>query len=196
MELDPIQPDVENLAGTLRHMFAQAKSEQMGRRYSPADRFKDMKLWRAAAERCLEVKADPHDFVKAAVMFCSVAGGPFPQHMGSPRACQWYRSYLKIIGAEEGDDVYEVTLMKMMQTVLIHGMTMAKVRGKRLRDILLDEFALKLDFAPAFIRVLLLPDDPAIRDKWANKARCEITDNPRLIATLVKLKCDLNWLKT
>lgn len=100
-----------------------------------------------------------------------------------------------MIGAQEGEDVYTKTLKDLLQRVLHQGLVLAEVRQKRLRDILLDEFAMKADFAPAFIRVLLLPSDPVIQRKWARRARAEISDNPRLLQTLQKLQCDLTWMK-
>src|SRR4051812_7282423 len=117
MKLDNVSADVDTLSNTLKKLFSQAKSNQMGRKYSPHARFKNPAIWHEVAKKCIELQADPLEFIEAAFMYCSASGGPFPQNLASNAAVRWYHEYLKVIGAKEGDDVYAKRIQQQLQHV-------------------------------------------------------------------------------
>lgn len=196
MELDP---DLDSLANRLKKAFAEAKTEQQGKKYKPAERFKNMAVWYGVARKCLDLEADPDDFIEAAFLYCSVPGGPFPQNLASRAMDRWYGEALKISSAnteplKPGETLYSRKVAATISSGLSMALRLSKANNRRLRDILLDDFMLSLDLCPAYIRVLLLSKDPAIADKWGAKARSEIMSNPRLLKTLNGSTFDLTWL--
>jgi hypothetical protein len=193
LELDP---DLDSLANRLKKAFAESKTEQHGKKYKPADRFKNMAVWYGVARKCLELNADPEDFIEAAFMYCSVPGGPFPQNLASRAMDRWYGEMTKSTGGDlkPGETVYSRRLGRLITDTMVSAMRLSKLHHKRLQEILLDDSLLTLDLCPAHIRVLLLSKDPAIVAKWGAKARSEIMSNPRLLKTLTGSTFDLTWL--
>lgn len=137
--------------------------------------------------------------MEAAFFYCSVPGGPFPQNLASRAMDRWYGEYLRVSGANtnplgEGETLYGRKVMTTICSGLNTVTRMARVNHRRIRDILLDDYSMNIDLCPPYVRVLLLPKDPAITAKWGAKARSEILGNPRLLKTLQELKFDLTWL--
>lgn len=191
-----LDPDLDALANDLRKMFVAAKSDQLGKSYKMHDRFRNIALWYAVAQKCKDLNADPQDFIEAAFNYCSVAGGPFPQNLATRAMDRWYKALTKVVGANlpAGMTIADYRLAERVRTSLMTAMSIANANKLRLRDILLDEHMLKLDLCPAYVRVLLLPKDQGVVDKWGAKARSEIMSNPRLLKTLNGSTFDLAWL--
>ena len=193
-----LDPDLDGLANRLKKAFAEAKTEQQGKKYKAADRFKAMHVWYGVARKCLELNADPEDFIEAAFAYCSVPGGPYPQNLASRAMDRWYGEALKVNGGNTtlgpGETLYGRRLAGIIQTNFMAAMRLSSANHKRIRDILLDDLMLPLDLCPSYVRVLLLPKDPAIVARWGAKARSEIMSNPRLLKTLTGSTFDLTWL--
>jgi hypothetical protein len=198
MEKPPLQldPDLDGLANQLKSFFAEAKTEQHQKKYRPAPRFNNMAIWYGVARKCLALNADPLDFIEAAFMYCSVPGGPYPQNLASRAMDRWYGELTRVTGGElkPGETIAGRRLNRLMTDTMVNAQRLSRVHGKRLSEILLDDFPLALDLHPAYIRVLLLSKDPAIMDRWGAKARSEIRCNPRLLKALTNSTFDLSWL--
>ena len=69
-----MDPDTENTAAVIKRHFYEFKRAQLGKSYSPAERFRRPEIWTAAAEKCAKLKADPYHFVRAAFRFNNVPG--------------------------------------------------------------------------------------------------------------------------
>lgn len=195
LELDP---DLDGLANRLKKAFAEAKTEQQGKKYRPAERFKSMHVWYGVARKCLALNADPDDFIQAAFDYCSVPGGPYPQNLASRAMDRWYAEFARPLGGAEtlkpGESLYGRRLASVIQSNFTSVLRLSHANKKRIRDILLDDSVLPTDLCPSFIRVLLLPKDPDVVAKWGAKARSEIMSNPRLLKTLSGSTFDLTWL--
>lgn len=189
---EKIQADVANVAEKLKRLFAEAKTEKEGRRYNPHARFKKPEIWRAAAEKCIGIGADPYSFVRAAFLYCTVPGGPFPQNMCTAAATRWYHEYQKsICGDHPEGDVYQAEIKGLISQSLVQGMQ----SGRRLRDFLLDDSFPPLDSVPAFVRVVLLPRDEMVFQKFGKMAYQEVMGNQRLLDVLRNLGHSLDFVE-
>ncbi len=186
--------DRDAAAELLKRYFNAAKSEQRGQAYRPAARYRTYELWAAIADLCIELKADPYDFVRAAFLYCAVPGGPFPQNLAANCARRWYEQYRQasVKNGKVPDKIFKAEISSMITSL---GQQMMR-SGKRPRDFLLDTYLVREDAAPAFARVLLLPKDPAIMAKFGKKARSEIIGNQKLLSILKELNLNLDWLET
>lgn len=191
-----LDPDLDGIATKLRKAFAAAKTDQMGSSYKPAERFRKIELWYAVAKKCRELNADPEDLIEAAFRFCSIPGGPFPQNLPTGAMNRWYAEFLRVSGGQPkaGQTVAQQRLASLIQESLITTMRLAQANNKRIRDILLDENLMRLDICPAYVRVLLLPKDQGVVEKWGQKARTDIRTNPRLMQALEASTFDLSWM--
>jgi hypothetical protein len=193
---EPIQPDEHNLANELKRLFARMKTEQLGQLYKPAARFQKPAIWIAAARKCLELKADPFDFLRATFIYCSIPGGPYPQQLATNAAVRWYRQYSKSTVKGENETLYNLEIQGLICSAINNLLAISQGQAKTSRQILLDDNLLPDYVAPAFIRVLLGPSDPAILEKYGRAARLEILSSPRLFKTLKDLHYDLTWMDT
>lgn len=200
MEDLKLDPEIDAIANALKKGFAERKTEQQGRKYRPAERFQNMHIWYGAARKCVELVADPDDFLDAAFTYCSIPGGPFPQNLATRAMDRWYREMLQLVSktGEEplpaGETIYSMNLKLRVKAALHAALCASRQHGKRLHEVLLDERWLSLELYPAFIRALLLPKDPAVMAKWGSLARAEIMSRPRLLKTLLGSTFDTSWL--
>jgi len=191
---EPINPDEHNLAAELKKLFARMKTEQLGQSYKPAARFQKPALWIAAAKKCLELEADPFDFLRATFLYCSIPGGPYPQQLATNAAVRWYRQYSKSVIKGESDTLYNSEIQGLICSAINNLLAISHGQGKTSWQILLDDNLLPDYVAPAFVRVLLRPLDPAMLEKYGRTARLEILSSPRLLRTLKELHYDLTWM--
>lgn len=93
-----IEPEIDQLARKIRLAFFEEKSRGLKKKYKPSPRHDDMEFYRAAARNVIQLKCDPGDFVRAAVRYCMVKGGPFASQLGGPVARNWYQQHCKAVG--------------------------------------------------------------------------------------------------
>lgn len=94
-------PELTHLARAIRMIFFEEKAIAMRKsKYKPQARHDQMKFFLAAAEKCRQLKADPRDYVQAAINYCRVAGGPFCNQLGGTAAEGWYRASLLAKGID------------------------------------------------------------------------------------------------
>lgn len=193
--MDPtelVDSAVDNLAMLLQKEFGRMKKEQLGK-YQPADRYKRPELWYAVARKCMELSADPYDFLRAAFHYCTIPGGPFAHQLATGAAAKWYGHYARIFGSNNtGPFQQEVQFMINNAVAYLTGLI--RGTGKSSSDILLDEHALPEYIAPAYIRVLLRPEDLSVLAKYGKKGRLEILSDRRLMAALKALNYNLDWM--
>lgn len=190
-----ISAEVSATAGLIKKHFYAAKTEQRadGKRYNPAERFRDSAAWEAAGELCNQLSADPYDFVRAAFLYCTVPGGPFPVNMTGSAAKRWYQQWrrLNVKKGYEGEDPYAREIMQLLRETT----RLALVSQRNISDFLLDEYMLPLHICPAFVRVLLLSKDPQVMEAFGRLARAEIVGNQKLLNTIQALGVDLTWME-
>jgi hypothetical protein len=192
-----IRPDVDGLAHRLRKLYAEHKTEQMGHVYRPAPRFNSLELWYAVADKCIELNADPVDFVKSAFTYCVVPGGPFPQNMASRAMDRWYGDLTRLAPPEpeSGLTSADVSLRSNMMQVSIIAMRGLMANGWTLESTLLSPYRISPELCPPYMRVCLLPESQAVRDKWLADAKAELQTNPALVKSLTRLGINLDGFK-
>lgn len=181
-----MNPDVSNTATEIKKYFYEFKRTQLSKPYSPADRYRRPEIWQAAAEKCIQLKADPYTFIRAAFMFNNVPGGPFPHQMAGQGAANWYSKFCHLHGA---DGKTELEVMEQeVKSAMINGLRIvASQQTKPWTVFLTDDFAVRLDTVPAWVRVFLLPHSKEIMAKWGRVASQELTSSPHLLETVQKL---------
>lgn len=192
-----LDPDLDGLANALRKKYAEAKTAQMGRRYSPAARFKSIAIWYGVARKCLELTADPDDFIEAAFLYCSIPGGPYPQNLASRAMDRWYGEMLSLVGKEplaEGETIFSRRLRYVIRDTVNASLRIARANNMRLRDVLNSPTLMDVETYPSYVRLALLPKDPEVVRRWSNSARAELRINARLLKTLQAIEVDLSWL--
>lgn len=96
-----IEPSVDQIARRIRDAFIEEKTQQLRKPYRPNPRFDQMKFYRDAAQNVIQLRCDPCDFVRAAILYCGVKGGPFPNQLGSSFARGWYQQHAAAVGIQE-----------------------------------------------------------------------------------------------
>ena len=188
-----MDPDIQNTGQEIKRQFYEAKRQQLGKPYSPAPRYNDPDTWYAAGEKCVELSADPFTFVKAAFLYNTVPGGPFPSTLTGNAVVRWYNQYRQAQNAN-GKNATEV-MDQEVKNILTHALSVAmgQVR-ERPTDFLCNEYSIRLEIVPAFARVLLYPNHQGIREKWERLACEELNSNPRLLASVKRLGYDVSFL--
>ena len=186
--------ETEATAELIKKHFNQLKSEQIGKKYNPHARFRKYELWIAAAEVCNDLEAGPYDFVRAAFLYCNIPGGPYPQNLCTNAVRIWYSEYKKLAPQTDGmavGDIYKVEI----GTLVRNAYRMLNMAKRTPRDFLLDVYGTPTHIVPAYIRVLMLPKDAAVRQKFGSEARAEIIGNRQLLRVLTAMGFDLTWLE-
>jgi hypothetical protein len=176
-----MNPDTENLAPIIKRHFYEFKREQLSKPYSPGEKFRRHEIWSAAAEKCVQLQADPYNFVRAAFRYNRVPGGPFPNQLSGAVMTKWYGDLLREVQTAKGQNPIDAEIRLLMSEALQQGLQQNRVR---LRDYFISELYVAASVYPAFIRMLLFPQDQQIKDAWGKKATDEILANPQLLEVL------------
>lgn len=179
-----MNPDIENTSAEIKRYFYEFKRKQYGKPYSPAERFRKPAIWTAAAEKCVELKADPFNFVRASFQFNNVPGGPFPHQLAGVAISKWYRALCRSVGATN-DDV-DLTEQEVKE-VMARGLNLIMSQERRPVDYLLDPYGVRQDVLPAYARVFLFPKNMQILETWGRKATEELNSNPKLVDTVQRM---------
>lgn len=188
--------DPESVAKQIKKHFYASKKDRNRKPYSPGSKFTRPELWMAAAENCIRAGADPYSFVRGAFMYCSTPGGPFPNNMGSNAAVRWYSEYRRIYGKNEDtqQDIYESEIKYLIGGCMKMALTVQKARKIKISEFLLDD-STREDILPAFVRVLLMPNDERIMKRWGKTAYVELIGNPRLLKLLEAMGHKLDFVR-
>ena len=179
--------EVENVAAEIKRHFYNCKREQLGKPYSPAPRMRKPEYWTAAAEKCIEMKASPYDWIRAAFNYNKVPGGPFAPALSGQAAAGWYRQLMAKIGAKEGSNMSVAE--QEIQELMLRGVRLITSHNRRMRgrDYLLDDYYVRTEVLPAYIRIFMFKDDPKILERWGLRATEELNSNPDLIEAAQRL---------
>src|SRR5271165_2752014 len=104
--MTPIIGDAVYVAAKIKEHFFAAKKEQLGKAYRPSSRFVRPEIWQAAAEICIELKADPYSFVRCALTHSHVPGGPYPNQLCGNAIRTWFADYQAVYGVSENGDIF------------------------------------------------------------------------------------------
>ena len=92
------QPERNVLGVAIRMLFFQHKSARMGKPYKPSSRHDDPEYYRKAADQCIELKANPENYVTACFEQSQhkFRQGPFANMLFGPAARRWYQDHMAI----------------------------------------------------------------------------------------------------
>jgi hypothetical protein len=184
-----MNPDIQNTAAEIKKYFYDFKRQQIGKSYTPADRFRKPEIWNTAAERCVDLKADPFNFVKAAFLYNNVAGGPYPHQMTGQAVVKWYNQFLQASGAS-GLTLQDVT-EKEVKSTIAHALRMLTSQNRKTwKEFLLDNYEVRLDVVPAYVRIFIMSKDEDIKEKYGRLATEELNSNPHLIEVVQRMGYD------
>lgn len=184
------EQQISQLSQNLRSLFAEFKREQLGTAYRPHPRFRAEELWRKVAENCLFCEADPASFIKAAFVFCTVFGGPFPTQLTSTAAQGWYHRYRDLYG--KGNDPYSAEVANQFSEAMRNLVT------QTLFNTPVEFFCAPTGFYPMpnYVRFYCLTHLGALpaAERYKKSAARELHGNPNLKRTLEKLGYDTTLL--
>lgn len=184
-------PETQNVADAVRKAFRDRKAQQTGRPYRPMARWDDDELWLKIAMSCQQEKADPASWVDAAFQYCRVPGGPFPNQLAGKAATRWYHDLVQSSSSQatgEPVDLVGEEVTREVQNVVERFLA----QGCSPKDLLGDRCLFEI---PAYVRVIMLPDDPEIIQAFGREAHGQVTSNPRLFEVLVQKGYRLDWLE-
>lgn len=206
--------DLYSTGRFLKDAFIRKKSEKLrGKKYKPQARHNDQVIWDRAAAICIELSADPEDFVAAAFEYTShFPGGALPTHLSGPKMKDMYTRYCVYHGRDISEELRDaasltydpfLTGMKnakgeaeaaVAQVVnYIHNSTGQKTK----EDLKMDRAALAVladehTPAEAWVRVILGFRDDEIMYKYYGTAAKQFRSRPLLkeAAMLLELPVD------
>lgn len=185
---DPPPPNLLEIEEQLRRHFGRLKRQQRQSAYRPHPRFNNEELWRKAAENCANLRASPYSFVLAAFLYNTVPGGPFPQQLTGGAAIKWYLTYQKVNHAKDDEDPFLLDT----QNKLLTGTQMALTHPFYGPS---QALMIEANNLPAWVRLVLCPDDAAIWAGYGRIAAQELGGCPPLYDALVKLGTNVTLLK-
>ncbi len=184
-------PETQNVADAVRKAFRATKAQQSGRPYRPMARWDDDAVWLKIAACCQQHEADPANWVAAAFQYNKVPGGPFPNQLAGAAAARWYHELVKSSSTSTSGEAVDLVgdeVTREVQSVVERFL----MQGCAPKDLLGDPCLYEI---PAYVRLIMLPDDPDIFGKFGREAHGQITANPRLFEVLVRKGYRLDWLE-
>ena len=166
----------------VRHFYIQQKSMVMRRTYRMHPRWDVAEFWLSVGELCLTLNARPDHFVLAQFDEDKSAHGPFPNALKGATAAKRYRRWAGAVrspeerAAEGGEMREDVSLVT--QAIIRANQNCARLfpgepLGRGYRSPLVD--------MPAWLRLLMLPDDPKIAQLWGAEGQRALSMNVVLI---------------
>lgn len=178
-------------AAEIKRAFFARKTAQLGRRYTPQERWRRDDFWEAAGAQCVELEADPESYVRAAFQGNTVPGGPFPSQLGGKASAMWWKRYAdQFRQAVDGLTPFEQDIHSLMVWAKAQGLRQTKDTGGELDFYLRESSEL-----PAYVRILLGGRSPEVVAKWRSEARSDLLSDPALLAALRRLKWSEERLK-
>lgn len=193
----PIQYDIQGLMMIIRSEFKRHKQEITGRKYNPNVRHDNESSWRAAAENCVQLNADPYRFVEACFKQCRSPAGPFANQLGGPGAKNWYLAEYPSGGPANEDDYVapdqNSPIPDMSASDLVREefkmaieLLVRRTGSKQPFDWYKDLMNFLVPIQP-YTRVCLGHSLPGILEEWGEKACEQVTRNPALYNALIKM---------
>lgn len=182
-------PEVENVSVAIRNAFRSQKAQQTGRPYRPNARWDDDATWHRAAEACISSQADPTTWVQAVFINSRTPGGPFPNQLGGRAAAGWYAQLRDSV--VDPDSCGPADLLNEEITMeLNNAITLAVSVDDPLKVVLMARY----HALPPYVRVVLLPLDEDILERWGMAAYAQISQNPGLCDRLQQRGYNLSWM--
>lgn len=138
-----------------------------------------------AAERCLDMGANPTDYVEA--LFWRYRDTGFhPNHLNAQDAASVYRAYV-----ERKRDIVELSLPDTYRMQKEYLRTAITNTNRKLEHILMDD---ALDFAPWFRVCITKEKIPAVVEKYGKRARRLIEQHTEIVNLLRREHLDVSRL--
>lgn len=191
------------VAGAIREKFMELKEEQLGKAPRNSSRDKPSN-WQKAAKLCLDLKAEPDEFVRSCFDFWPISRGPFPHTLGGKAARLCYSQFISNAKAKNVDvDTKNITAATRMQD-LVHDLNAARKAMVRLNgtpkpiDANLDWLCAKHTKLKPHVRVLLAYPDGRVKAICGEEAYQEFAQSQALRNAVTELGYPLdeilNWL--
>lgn len=182
----------------LKKAFARARTDKDSKPFRLNPRYDDPVVWLKMARNCMACKASPYDFIQACMTHCpSVPGGPFPNMFSGVVTQTWYSKYAKefLEGKQnESETSMHVAIRSQMHAILrLWG---SEYRQKMsLAEFLLDDLLLPEYRFPPLIRVLLMPKQPEVLERFHDAAKLDYDHNPVIRQAIADLGLDSSWVE-
>lgn len=184
---------VEEMSTLLRKLYARHKQIRERKPYRPHKRHDGDTHWKKTAELVLRLKADPEDFMDA--QFNMRFGPVFANTLWTPTAEKAYKSYKFAVAnknpGRETSGVIELKQRRAGVLSMVHHHT-----GKRdaeTVDVIAEFLANPYMYDPLLV-MLMVGDNPDIKEKYNQAAVEDIRENPYLRTAAKKLNLHIEYL--
>ena len=202
---EPDMKFVRAVAQLIRTNYIKQKTQLIGPSYKLSGRHDTAGIWQKAAKQCLDLQAEPVEYVKACFLNCRNTNGPFPNQMGGVSSALWYKQYIRRVVdvdvvAQPGENLVEAALRQDMEVKIVevrkimknlHG-TFAPTKEN------LDWLCMRTSRIEPHVRVLLAYPDVRIRKECGCEARNIFLTNPKIFKAAKSLGYPMdiiiNWL--
>lgn len=166
----------------VRKFYIDQKSAKMRRDYRIHPRWDRAEFWAEVGHLCLDMDARPDQFVLAQFDMDPHAHGPFPNMLKGKTAEKRYRQWRNLarskvaqaaVGGPMRED-YSMVTAAMAQAVV-------ECRNLFPDQPLIRGYRSPLTNIPAWLRVIMYPEDEIITTQWGYKAQQELAGNVVLL---------------
>lgn len=164
----------------MRRFFIETKTARQKRPYHPNPKWDTPDFWTDVGSLCLEINARPDLFIQAQFDTSKLPDGPYPTALKGPGAKRRYWDWIRIHRPQDRGEVS--SSMEVETDEVEHAMRKAM---KDCREDFPDEpvnVALRsyILMTPAWLRILLVPYDEEVLQRWGEQGGGELLENPIL----------------
>jgi hypothetical protein len=177
-EEERLELDKEAIATELRDLFFKKKKAILNRAYRPADRFDKYNFWVAAAEKCIALEADPHEYIEAIFDYCPDPKMILPHMIYGKGMDGWWERYC---GGQSSlkERLYEDL---KNETTRLNRVSHSWDKKDFYKFLVDDSF-----FMYPYYRVYFFPDDDEIVRKFGIEAYDFFTTRPAFLKNFILL---------
>lgn len=180
---------LEYTAAELMRLYREEKRHRIGRRYVLHPRFQNPKIWEHAAELCIEVGAEPKEFIQAAFDGCKIKEGPMPNLLSSKRSMgRWWQEWSS--ARPVAGDTCGSHIAKLSEMIAGDEHWRLKAATAEALQILQDP----RESFPDWFRVVVRPEDHRIWNEFGWVAVKQLLQQPRLINELREKQFDVDLI--
>lgn len=165
----------------LRELYVRRKSDLIGRAYRPHPRWDTPQFWTKVASVCWKLNAQPHHFLDAQFydLGAESKDGPFPNMLVGKSAEFKYRRY---VGR------YNLLPPKLNETGVVQDTQLVsdalaalwEEANRSFDGDIVETLTCTYSTVPAWLRLLLLPDDAVVAEFWGSDGCEDLVRNASL----------------
>lgn len=189
MRTDELQDllDRESIAIEIKAIFYKKKQQIHGRPYRPHARFNSFKFWLNAADKCVELEANPEEYVDAVFSYCPDVKMLLPHMIYGAGMNKWWKAYT-------GNN--KSLKIKIFQTIGNEVTRLKNITNSWKKEDYYEYVVDDTYFLYSHYRVFFFPGDEEIVKKFGVEAYTFLTTKPAYLKALCELGFELEKFLT